>query len=384
MPGITQRKHVSEMMRIRKQMKRPLYNVAAVLPAEYNGSIFLELFKEFYPHEWNTIEGLCKQAKDKDAFLKKVGKKERYKTHSAEKFFMETPVVKNILNLNYKQKHKKSYDESMRKKKYDSLKKRRVSKITATQQRISKNTELMQVVEPYYVDALISAYHQRDITIEGKMEIVVEMRRYICDKTIKFFYKINDAEKNNQIRNIAFQHLQKSGHYVKLRKGFKGKKKEYMTERTNYIMTPDDLRKRLTSNTIQSKKRYGAFISHSYKDANIVKNVIAILNKKGISCYCDWSSDNDFLKRALVSEYTKEVLKSRIEQSDYLFFIRSSNSMSGDKINSPWVEMELRHGESLNKKIIYIDLLNDGVLLPYKLLRHNLNDGIIDWSGTDE
>ena len=34
--------------------------------------------------------------------------------------------------------------------------------------------------------------------------------------------KINDAERNDQIRNLVFHHLQTNCHYVKLRKKFKG------------------------------------------------------------------------------------------------------------------------------------------------------------------
>ena len=384
MPGKTQRKHVGDTIDICKKLKRPLYFVAEVMPTNYNGDVFLTMFKELYPHDWNMIEGRCKQSREKDAFLRSVGKKERYKTHSPEAFFFAMPAVKRILSPQHKMKHKASYDENIRNEKYNALKERRHKRNVEIRSKISKNTELMQIVEPYYIDALIFAYRRRGITTEEKMEIVVEMGRYICDKTIRFFYQINYSERNNQIRNIAFKHLQKCGQYVKLRKGFQGKQKSYMTERTNYNMTPEDLKQRLDADTIQGKKRFGAFMSHSYKDVGIVKKVVRILNEQGVSCYCDWTSDNDFLKRALVSEYTKEVLKVRIAQSDYLFFIRTDNSMTRDKINSPWIEMELDHAEELNKDICYIDLLNDGVKLPYRLLAHNLENGQIEWSEANE
>lgn len=76
-------------------------------------------------------------------------------------------------------------------------------------ERTNKNTELMQLVESYYGDVLIAAYHQRGITIEGIIDIIIEMGKCICDKTVEFFYKINDSERSDQIRQVAFVHMQK-------------------------------------------------------------------------------------------------------------------------------------------------------------------------------
>lgn len=380
MPGKVQRKYVGETMRIQKSFKRSLYTLGELLPCQYNRNDLLNLFREFYPFEWEKIVERCNQSREKDSFLKSVGKKERYKTPSAERFFFGMPVVKNILSPRFMAKHKEAFDEKIQTEKYSILKKRRDAKNIELKQRIAKHTALMQNVEPYYVDALIAAYHQRGITTEGKVEIVKEMGKFICDKSLEFFYKINDAERNDQIRKIAFKHLQDSGRYVKLRKKFSGKKKIYMTEKADFNMTPVDLAKRLEADTIQNIKTFGAFISHSYKDTAIVKQVISILNKKGISCYCDWSSDNDFLKRSLVSDYTKEVLKKRIEQSNNLLFIRTSNSMTGEKLNSPWIEMELEYCEVIGKTIYCINLTDDETILPFKMLNHNLANERIDWN----
>ena len=379
MPGKTKRKYVGETMRIHKKLKRPLHLISEALPYEYDDKLLLSMFAELYPYEWKEIVERCNYFIAKDKHLQSVGKKIRYKSPSPKTFFFTMPVVKNILSPNFKAKHKKRFAEDIYNANYDALKAKRSVKINQKNNKVQKYKQTMQEVEPYYIDALIVAYHQKGITTEGKMEIITEMSRFICDKSIKFFYKINDAERNNQIRNKAFQHLQNSGNYVKLRKNFKGKKKSYMVEKTDYNMTPLDLIKRLDADSIQNKKRFSAFISHSYADSKIVEEVISILNTQGHSCYCDWSSDNDFLKRSLVSDYTKEVLKRRIEQSDYLFFIRTDNSMTGEKVNSPWIEMELEYSKSIGKDIYYIDLIEDGIKLPYKLLSHNLMDGKIEW-----
>lgn len=62
---------------------------------------------------------------------------------------------------------------------------------------------------------------------------------------------------------MAFDHLQESGHYCKLRKSFKGKKKEYMVEKSDFNMTQSDLMQIIENNTVQNKKSYDIFISHS-------------------------------------------------------------------------------------------------------------------------
>lgn len=238
MPGEARRKYDGETMRIYKKLKRPLYLIAEVLPFEYDSKTLLDLFIELYPFEWNEIVERCANYKAKDKFLQSNGKKARYKTPSPESFFFGIQVVRNILSQPYKLKHKENYDSAERERKYEAFKQKRENKNKQRKDNITQYTDLMQEIERYYVDVLIAAYHKKGITVEGKMEILKEMGKFIYPKSIEFFYKINDAERNNQIRNIAFQHLQKSGHYVKLRKTFSGRRKVYMTERTEFNMTP--------------------------------------------------------------------------------------------------------------------------------------------------
>ena len=374
MLGKAKRKYDGETMRLRKKLRRLIYKTFEVLPYEYNAEMLLDLFVELYPFEWKEIVERCNHYREKDKFLLSKGKKVRYRSPAPTSFFFGLKTVNNILSKNYMERHKANYNEKERLKKLTVLKAKRASNIIKRKNKILKYTELMQEIEPYYVDALIAAYHKKGITITEKIEIVKEMGKFICDKSIEFLYKLNDAERNNQVRGIAFKHLQNSGYYVKLRKKFDGKQKAYMNEASDFTMTPQDLVRRLNTDSIQNKKQYDVFISHSYYDNETVKTIIKILNRIGLSCYCDWSSDNDFLKRSLVSNYTKEVLKKRLEQSNKLLFLRTTNS-----INSDWVKFELRYYESLGKDIRCINLLNDGVKLPYSCLDFDLDSGLIEW-----
>ena len=70
-------------------------------------------------------------------------------------------------------------------------------------------------------------------------------------------------------------------------------------------------------------------------------------NNKNI--YCDWISDDDYLKRHLLCEATLSVLEHRLKQSDSLIFVESDSSK-----NSIWCKYELNYFLSLNKPIYTI------------------------------
>ena len=78
-------------------------------------------------------------------------------------------------------------------------------------------------------------------------------------------------------------------------------------------------------------------------------------NSQGLGCYVDWTSDNEFLKRSMVSDYTKEVLKVRMKQSKYLLYLSSDRSRS-----SEWVSFELDYYENhLHREILMVVLDGD-------------------------
>jgi len=356
MPGKTKRKYVGEQMRFNKSLKVPLSTIQSILPKNYNKNDILNLFKELYPYEWNILEESYNLYKNKDNFLKKVGKKVRYNPTEPKYYLFQLPKIKHILSQGQRDSHKNNFNEESRLKRLDSLREKVKLRCSKINKKVNLAKENIQEVEPAYIDVFIQAYHKMGITIEGKMEIVKELQKYDCEKSLIFFQKLNDSERNNQIRILAFNHLQKIGKYVKLRKGFKGKKKTYMSERTNFDMTPLDLFQKIEDDSIQNNKSYDLFISHSFKDNKLINEIKKHLNKMDLHVYCDWLGDNDFLKREDAGEYTKVILKRRIEQSMKVLFIKTKNT--NDKLNnfySEWVEMEISHAKIIKKPIECID-----------------------------
>jgi len=139
-----------------------------------------------------------------------------------------------------------------------------------------------------------------------------------------------------------------------LRKGFKGKKKTYQIERSTFEGTPQALAKKLQDDkSVQGLKHYDLFISHSSKDKSYVRQVVEEANAIGLNCYVDWTADNDFLKRSMVSEYTKEVLKVRMKQSKKLLYLSSDKSRS-----SQWVSFELDYYKNCLQREIRMIILD--------------------------
>ena len=353
MPGKAKRKYDGELIRFAKRLRRPLELVVETLKPGYTENDLLQAFKDYYPFEWEEICERWKNYSEKDEFLKQKKGKTRYNPLKPEEYFFSLMKVKYLLSKEFRERHKQNYSEQLRVTKAEALKLKREERIKKRQQRIEMYTEDLQQVDPGFIDALIYAYHDRHNSINDKMEIFKEIQKYDCEKSRQFFWKLNDSERNNQIRNLAFEHLQKSGHYVKLRKGFKGKKKTYQIERSTFEGTPQALAKKLQDDrSVQGLKHYDVFISHSSRDKNYVRQVVEEANAIGLNCYVDWTADNDFLKRSMVSEYTKEVLKVRMKQSQKLLYLSSDISRS-----SQWVSFELDYYKNyLQREILMIIL----------------------------
>ena len=357
MAGITKRKYMSENIRIYKQMTNQLNSIKKILPEIYDGNILFDLYSEYFSTTIQMLNERYEYYRSKDIFLRSVGKKKRYKILNSKDFFFSSQKVKHMLSYGQRLQHKQQYSEEC---KTDSLIKleQKLNKSLSKKLVITKKCEHIQDIEPIYIDIFIKIYH-RSTHLE-KILIFNELKKFNSNKTINFFYKLNDSEHNNQIRMMAFQHLQNLGKYVKLRKKFKGKKKTYHIDSTLPNYSPEELVKFLNSNSVESKKKYDIFISHSYLDKDLVKSMKNTLNFQNLSCYYDWTSDQDFLKRNLISGYTKEVLKKRIEQSKALILVLTHNVIADGEITSEWIKMEIEHAKSVGKKICCLNFTDLG------------------------
>ncbi|WP_049071855.1 hypothetical protein [Klebsiella michiganensis] len=363
MSGMMKKKYYSETISYTKSFTKPLSLIAQILPFNYGKKSILDLFIKFYPCEWNKLVQRYNYYHEKDMFLKRVGKKIRYNHLPPTQFFYNLAKVKHLVSFGQIKKHKINFDSKKQSYSREIFTEARKNKIAVYTHKIEKAKENLQNIDPLYIDVFIAAYHKKNCTTEQKVEIFKELTKFYSDKTITFFQKINDSERNNQVRRMAFEHLQDIGVYVRLRKNFKGKKKSYMLEKDDFDVSPKDLVERIESDSIQNKKTFDVFISHSYLDSELVKMIKDELNRHNVTIYCDWTSDNDFLRRNLASEFTAVVLKKRIEQSRNFLFLQTTNSLSHENnYFSKWIEMEINHALSLSKSVCCINMTNSNAV----------------------
>lgn len=352
MAGLVKRKYNKETINYKKGFTRQLKRLSKAFPYEYDINLILDLYKDYFPLEWEKLINRFKYYEAKDLHLKSIGKKVRYCHENPEQFILNLPKVKHLSSKGQIKIHQDNYSQEEQRNAIKLLIRSRESKIKKENKKSKSSNELLQNIEPAYIEIFIASYHKKNVTTQDKIEIINELKKYRCEKTIEFLQKINDSEKNNQVRYMAFEHLQKIGAHVRLRKKFKGKTKSYMIEKSDFIVTPEMLVARLEADTVQNKKNYDVFISHSYSDFELIKAVRKGLNKIELNIYCDWTSDNDFLKRNLAGEFTKIVLKKRIEQSKCVIFIQTKKSLNTIfEFSSPWIEMEISHAKKVNKPI---------------------------------
>lgn len=357
MSGIAKRKYVGEYMRYSHQMKSRMLQIAKVLPQRYNGRTLLEYFKKYYPIDWNNLVGMYTQYQAKDAFLKSVHKKPRYLPPTPEDCFFKFPSVKALLCASAKEKHFQNYNPAKREESFAAFEKKRQHALQSHASKLRSHQAHMhlffiQKIEPLYADAFIRHYHRKGCSTAEKLEIAIDLAKYDCPKVETFFYKLSDSERNDQLRHWAFRYLQARGKYAKLRKSFKGKKKAYVTETADFVVTPQDLIARFSSTSVQNKMRFDVFVSHSVKNRGDVKRIIDILNRDyHLTCYCDWGVDNEFLRRDAVGEATRKALERRLRQSSALLLVDSVASSV-----SPWVEWEINYFKTLHKPMYCVTL----------------------------
>jgi len=98
---------------------------------------------------------------------------------------------------------------------------------------------------------------------------------------------------------------------------------------------------------------YDIFLSHSYDDARVVKQVRDMLEEKGFSVYVDWIED-DHLDRGKVTPESASVLRNRMNACNSLLYITSE---SAEK--SVWMPWELGYMDSRTGRVAVAPILDE-------------------------
>lgn len=115
-------------------------------------------------------------------------------------------------------------------------------------------------------------------------------------------------------------------------------------------------------------KNFDYFISHKVEDKEYVFKLKAAIEKYGKPIYCDWIEDSDFLKRNYISDYTKEVLRIRLQQSKNFIYLSSKNAKA-----SEWVKFERELYQTIKPSNMFVIYIDDCEQCNYKELKFDEN-----------
>lgn len=266
------------------------------------------------------------------------------------------------MDPSFQRQHKEEFDEVTYLNNRSELKEKRLTKISRITEKIERAKSKTQQVTPDFLDQLTGLYFRKNTTQKDKVYILAELKKYYSPQIIKFFYKINDTEINRQLRVEAFYHLQSFNYqprlraqkYMQVHTKNKKRKKEmkhtYAFETYKIPQNPDELEYRINNSKEQKLKRYDYFISHSSKDSASVQKLITYENANNKNIYCDWIDDSDYLKRELVCNATLKVIENRLDISDEIIYVMSTNAKE-----SVWCKYELNYFARLGKSIFFIE-----------------------------
>ena len=358
MPGVTKHIFNHEIYDILSMFNYEIKTVEPLLPKEYSSGDIIALLREFYPHEWHSVEIKYVYYQTKDCYIKRKFVKNRYNMKAPDVLLMDASQCKEILSKEYQRIHFDNYTEESRVLARENLWLKRKPKIERVNQKIEKALSKTQQVTPSFIDQLIGLYERKNTSQKDRRYILLELKKYYSDKTIQFFFKLNDTELNKQLRWEAFYHLQSFNYQPRARRQkymqvhTKNKKRKkflrevYPFETYEIPQNPNELEYRIENSREQKIKEYDFFISHSSKDSTCVQKLIRAENQDGKNIFCDWINDVDYLKRHLLCKATLKVLEKRMEQSKAMIFVVSENSL-----HSIWCKYELNYFTELGKPI---------------------------------
>ena len=343
-----------------------------ILPVGFSFQEYLDAFKVYYPHVWEDICFYCRFRKND--YLRRSKKSRRTIPFLTPQDFLKQHA-----------KIKRTNKQTLSDKEVSNLKikltTKAAKKMKERSRKLADNLIYTQEVCPSYVKLLIKAYfdiRKRDtLNINARYLILMEAAQFKCRETIVFLEKVNACDKNQNLRLIAFNSLQRMGEHPWLARGRKGKRKESMIKSIDIKPNPTELLNMLYDNQEMLYQKFDIFLSHSSFDTKELLRLKCHLNSLGKVVYIDWVNDRIMLNRKYQNDDTWRALELRMDQSDVLLYVLTDNA-----IRSPYTELEVNYFKKHNKKILIyqpngISLEVPGYLNDCEYCQLNNNEPII-------
>lgn len=332
----------------KKRFKKPIQNIARLMPQEFPDSYFVETFRRLYPDLWEDLNKQYKYWHDKNDVLIKYGKKSRYNFRKPYNFILDCSYHCRIGLRKNTERDILSKDEIVELE--AEILQQSKKKIEKNRQKEERALYYVQEVEPIYAKAFIDAYFKTH-DLHRRLEIMREMSKYKSDKIISFFYKVNACTRNFSLKEEAMKYIQGMGLPFVLRRKKKGKKTYIDNEKVKNNSSPEILMQRLYVDELEKLKEYDLFLSHNSQDEGRIVEIYKAFNAIGLVAYIDWVNDKYDLKRQWCNASTAQVIKERIRQSKVFVIYLSEKTLS-----SQWCPWELGYADALGKNIcVYED-----------------------------
>jgi hypothetical protein len=115
----------------------------------------------------------------------------------------------------------------------------------------------------------------------------------------------------------------------------------YVSKSASQILTEDARR-------FSPSNRYDVFLSHAYRDGEVILGVKSLIEALGMTVYVDWIDDTG-LDRGTVTRNTAKVLRERMRASSCLVYAHSANA--GESVWMPW---ELGYFDGFKPSFVWI------------------------------
>ena len=128
---------------------------------------------------------------------------------------------------------------------------------------------------------------------------------------------------------------------IRSRAQSEGRKSQYLFKSSTQIL--DSI-----SSADRRTQQFDIFLSHSFKDAELILGIKLTLEDLGHTVDVDWITDPQ-LNRDSISETTAEVLRSRMSSSSSLFYVTTDHATQ-----SKWMPWECGFFDGLKGKVAII------------------------------
>ena len=323
-------------------LKKRVKEVLMILPVKYSFDDFLQTFIDCYPTVWEDIVNYCDEKRSD--FLRRKKKKLQIVPCCS-------PIEYLKRNCCWKRNSGEVFSDEEQKNRYEKLVEKGRAKKEQRDTKTRKNLERVQEVTPSYVKDLITAYfktRRKDtLNVNARYLILLEAAQFHGKEIIQFLHKVAACEKNDELREFAYQSLVQLGVSPWKSRKRKGCRKTSQLKRVDIQSNPTEFLQILYANQQLLYQSYDIFLSHSSLDVNELLELKQMLNRQDLVVYIDWINDPVMLNRPNQNEDTWNVLELRMQQSKTLLYVMTDNS-----IRSQYTEREVNYFKSLSKRIV--------------------------------